>query len=280
MLGLDEYKKSTSPSVSSPESHNSDTSVEVSETRLLAGGGLFLNSNTKCPSEQLPGSNTKDMFMPLPFAFPQAAAFFPPSQHSTFLFPPSSFLYHQQPPKSHQSVLKNNNNNNRYTHNNNGDACSKRFFLDAILRSQQSPSGGSTSREDEEEEDEEEEEEEEETSNEAMTSHNHQSGVTYSSRKRTVLTMSRIPVSPHHEDPEQENPMDLSMKGCQQDDRLSASPAGTVDEDMTDQEVEDSGEITAKSAGRDVENEEGMDSDGRAHRSRNVAVPMDLTTRA
>ncbi|KDR13407.1 Protein embryonic gonad [Zootermopsis nevadensis] len=275
MLGLDEYKNSTSPSISSPESHNSDTSVEVSETRLLAGGGLFLNNNnnTKCPAEQRPGSNTKDMFVPLPFAFPHPATFFPPSQHSAFMFPHSSFLYHQQPPKSHQSVLKNNNNNNN--NKKNGDAYSKRFFLDAILRSQQSPSGGSTSREDEDDEDDDDEEE----TTEAAASPKHQPTMTRSTNKGTILTMSRILASPHHEDHEQENPMDLSMKGCQHDYRLSPSPAGLVDDVMSDQEEEDGGELSAKGDGQDVEYDS-TDSDHKERHSRNVAAPMDLTTRA
>jgi nuclear receptor subfamily 0 group A len=293
LLGLDEYKNSTSPSISSPESHNSDTSVEVSESRLLTGAGLFLNNNTtttttKGSPEQRPSSNSKDMFMPLPFAsltslaptFPHSAAFFPPSaaasQHSTFLFPPSSFLYHQQPPRSHQSVLK--NNNNRYTHNNNGDVYSKRFFLDAILRSQQTPNGGTASRDDdEEEEDEDEDEDEDDTLTEEMTSPKHQSGLAYSTDKRSILSMS-----PQHNDPEQENPMDLSMKGCnrcQNTDRLSPS-AGSVDGDLSDQEEERNGGVSVKDSEHDAEYES-MASDHKERHSRSAAAaPMDLTTRA
>jgi nuclear receptor subfamily 0 group A len=263
LLGVDEYKNSTSPSISSPESHNSDTSVEVSETRLLVGGGLFLNNNnTKCSPEQRPSSNSKDMFMPLPITFPHPAALFPPLQHNTFLLHPSSFVYHQQPPKSHQSVLK---NNHRYTHN--GDVYHKRFVLDAILRSQQSPSGGSTSRDDEQGG-----EEEEETLTETIKSPKHQSG------KPTVFTMSRISASSHQEGPEQENPMDLSMKGCQHD-KLSPSSAGSADDEMTDLEDDDSEEVAVKSAGHDLEYE-GVTSDNKERHSRSVATPMDLTTRA
>jgi nuclear receptor subfamily 0 group A len=266
LLGVDEYKNSTSPSISSPESHNSDTSVEVSETRLLAGGGLFLNNNTKCSPEQRPSCNSKDMFMSLPITFPHHAALFPPLQHNTFLLHPSNFVYHQQPPNSHQSVLK---NNIRYTHN--GDVYRKRFVLDAILRSQQSPSGGTTSRDDEQEE-------EEETLTETMKSPKHQSGTTYSTSKPTVFTMSRISASSRHEGPEQENPMDLSMKGCQHD-KLSPSPAGSADDEMTDQEEDDSEEVAGKSAGHDLEYE-GVTSDNNERHSRSVATPMDLTTRA
>jgi nuclear receptor subfamily 0 group A len=291
LLGLDEYKNSTSPSISSPESHNSDTSVEVSETRLLAGGGLFLN-NTKCTPDQRPGSNGKDMFMPLPFAslaslgstFPHPAAFFPnptaTSQHSAFLFPPSSFFYHQQPPKSHHNMLKKNNNNNRYTNNNNtnnnGDVYSKRYILDAILRSQQSPSGGSTSRDDDEEEDE--EEDDDGALAEGTTLPKHQSDVACNTNRRTILTVSRIPVSPHQGDPEQENPMDLSMKSCQAEDRVS-SPVGSVDDEVTDQEDEGSRDMPVKNTEHDDEYDS-MASDHKERHTLSVVAPMDLTTRA
>jgi len=293
LLGLDEYKNSTSPSISSPESHNSDTSVEVSETRLLAGGGLFLN-NTKCSPEQRPGSNVKDTFMPLPFAslaslgptFPHPAAFFTnptaTSQHSGFLFPSSTFFYHHQPPKLYPNLLKN-NNNNRYAHNNNnnnnnnnnGDLYSKRYILDAILRSQQSPSGGSTSRDDDEEED---EEDENGGLAEGTTLPKRQSPAAYSTNKRTILTMSRIPASPHQGDPEQENPMDLSMKGCQEEDRLS-SPLGSVDDEVTDQEDEGSRDMPVKNTGHDAEYDS-VSSDHKQRHSLTVVAPMDLTTRA
>jgi hypothetical protein len=228
------------------------------------------------------------MFMPLPFAslaslgstFPHPAAFFPnttaTSQHNAFLFPSSSFFYHQQPPKSHQSILKNNNNNNRYAHNNNnGDVYSKRYILDAILRSQQSPSGGSTSRDDDEEED---EEDEDGALAEGTTSPKHQSAVAYGTNKRTILTMSRIPVSPHQDDPEQENPMDLSMKSCQEEDRLS-SPVGSVDDEVTDQENEGSRDTPAKNTEHDAEYDS-MASDHKERHSLSVVAPMDLTTRA
>jgi hypothetical protein len=228
------------------------------------------------------------MFMPLPFAslaslgstFPHPAAFFPnptaASQHGAFLFPSSSFFYHQQPPKPHQSVLKTNNNNNRYAHNNNnnGDVYSKRYILDAILRSQQSPSGGSTSRDDDEEED----EEDEDGTLAEGTPPKHQSAIAYSTNKRTVLNRSRVPVSPHHEELEQENPMDLSMKSCQEEDRLS-SPMGSVDDELTDQEDEGSRDVPVKDTEHDTEYDS-MASDHKERHSLSVVAPMDLTTRA
>ncbi|KAJ9595002.1 hypothetical protein L9F63_013724, partial [Diploptera punctata] len=257
LLGLDEYKNSTSPSVSSPESHNSDTSVEVSD-RLLTGGGLFLNNNNpKCSVDQQPqrpGSNgIKDMFVPLPFltslgpVFPPS--FLPPSatfngtghQPAPFLFPPSSILYPQH--KTSQSLLKNNNNNNRFTQNNNdtvvGDVYSKRFYLDAILQSQRSPS----------------------------ESPKHHSSSPYSISRRKPLPIPLLSTSPHHPEAVQENPIDLSMKTCRSqsgsrndDDGRSLSGV-SVQGDETDHEDQDSGEIDVKYIEDDT------------------VVPMDLTTK-
>lgn len=104
LLGLDEYKHAASPSVSSPESHNSDSSVEVSDARRALP--LF------------PGL--------LPPAFlPPPGLLFPPG------YPP---LY----PGLLQPV---GNNNNRLIRNHNpgAEAFTKRVFLDAVLQSQRSP---------------------------------------------------------------------------------------------------------------------------------------------
>ncbi|PSN48074.1 Knirps-related protein [Blattella germanica] len=302
LLGLDEYKNSTSPSVSSPESHNSDTSVEVSESRLLTGGGLFLNNNNpKCSIDQQPqrpGSNGiigKDMFVPLPFAlsslapvFPHSAAFLPPSaaaafngagpQHSAFLFPPSSYLYPPQP-KSTQSLLK--NNNNRYTHNNNdpvtGDVYSKRFYLDAVLQSQRSPSGGSTTRDDDEEDEEE---------NDRDSSPKHHPSLSFSVTKRKPLAMPlhRSPsTSPHGAI--QENPIDLSMKsfrsGSRHDDDGRSLSGGSAQDD-SDLDEQDNGEIDVKDIEDDVNYEGGSEDMASEHSEQHTqsVVPMDLTTKA
>ncbi|XP_069684382.1 knirps-related protein-like [Periplaneta americana] len=280
LLGLDEYKISTSPSISSPESHNSDTSVEVSETR----GGLFINNSTQA---HRPG---KDMFVPIPFpplaslapGFPPPAAFFPPhaafngatTQHGAFLFPPTSYLYHQQHHKTHSTLLK---NNNRFTQNNNdplgqSDVYSKRFLLDAILRSQQeSPGSGSVHREDDEDED------EDEAPTEDTASPKHQPSLEYN---RKVL----ISTSPRQEEPVQENPMDLSMKGCTSrcdDDRRSLSGA-SMEGEVTDQEEEEDTDIVVKDIEDDAYERESdsLGSEHTEHLARGVATPMDLTTRA
>lgn len=104
LLGLDDYKHSVSPSVSSPESHNSDSSIEVSDARRI----------------------------PL----------FPGLLAPTFL-PPPGFLFPPGYPPLYPGLLQpvNNNNNNRLMRNHNPgvEAFSKRIFLDAVLQSQRSP---------------------------------------------------------------------------------------------------------------------------------------------
>lgn len=102
LLGFDEYKHAASPSVSSPESHNSDSSVEVSDVRrtlpLLSG------------------------ILPTPFISPGLLF---PSPYSPFC----------------TSLLQPANNNNRLMRNHNPgvEAFNKRVFLDAVLQSQRIP---------------------------------------------------------------------------------------------------------------------------------------------
>lgn len=105
LLGLDEYKHSASPSVSSPESHNSDSSVEVSDARRSAALPLF------------------------PGLIP--SAFLPPPG---LLFPPGY-------PPLYPGLLQPANNNSRLARNHNpgAEVFSKRVFLDAVLQSQRSP---------------------------------------------------------------------------------------------------------------------------------------------
>lgn len=104
LLGLDDYKHSVSPSVSSPESHNSDSSIEVSDARRIP---LF------------PG-------LLAPTFLPPPGLLFPPG------YPP---LY----PGLLQPVNNNNNNRLMRNHNPGVEAFSKRIFLDAVLQSQRSP---------------------------------------------------------------------------------------------------------------------------------------------
>lgn len=104
LLGLDEYKHSASPSVSSPESLNSESSVEISDARR-ASISLF------------------------PGLIP--SAFLPPPG---LLFPPGY-------PPLYPGLLQPANNNNRLVRNHNPgvEVFSKRVFLDAVLQSQRSP---------------------------------------------------------------------------------------------------------------------------------------------
>lgn len=165
LLGLDDYKHSTaSPSVSSPDSHNSDSSVDInvrSNTLLRLGK----------PMDTTPPMN-KDIFLPLPFPMPvmPPPGFLPPSHLLFSGYHPALYPHHQGLLKpaadhaQHQHLMNNThlaNNNSRYTpnHNNNNisnntnnnnlnnnhiqnntkaaEELTKRFYLDAVLKSQQ-----------------------------------------------------------------------------------------------------------------------------------------------
>lgn len=99
--GLDDYKHSASPQVSSPESHNSDSSVEVSDARRL----------------------------------PLFPALMPP----TFLPPPGLLFPSGYPPLYPGLLQPINNNRFMRNHNHGVEAFNKRVFLDAVLQSQRSP---------------------------------------------------------------------------------------------------------------------------------------------
>ncbi|KAB0796292.1 hypothetical protein PPYR_10353 [Photinus pyralis] len=103
LLGFDDYKHAASPSVSSPESHNSDSSVELSDARRT---------------------------LPL----------FPGLLPPTFL-PPPGLLFPPGYPPFYAGLLQPANNNNRLMRNHNPgvEAFNKRVFLDAVLQSQRSP---------------------------------------------------------------------------------------------------------------------------------------------
>lgn len=103
LLGFDEYKHAASPSVSSPESHNSDSSVEISDVRRT---------------------------LPL----------FPGLLPPTFL-PPPGLLFPPGYPPFYSGLLQPTNNNNRLMRNHNpgAESFNKRIFLDAILQSQRTP---------------------------------------------------------------------------------------------------------------------------------------------
>ncbi|XP_012229726.1 knirps-related protein-like [Linepithema humile] len=96
MLSLDDYKNSSSPSISSPESHNSDSSVEVSERRAaFAGHANFRPPHMHLQVPDLPSLGKEMMGLPLgfplgnmsllpsPFLPPPSLAMFPPYLYSS-----------------------------------------------------------------------------------------------------------------------------------------------------------------------------------------------------
>lgn len=87
LLGLDDYKNSTSPSISSPESHNSDSSVEVSERRAAYHQNFRPLSHLHHPSDL---SNLGKEIMGLPLGFHLGGmSLLPPA----FLPPPSLSMF-------------------------------------------------------------------------------------------------------------------------------------------------------------------------------------------
>ncbi|KAK9299438.1 hypothetical protein QLX08_007554 [Tetragonisca angustula] len=91
VLGLDDYKNSTSPSISSPESHNSDSSVEISERRAAFSGhpGFRpLHSHLQPSVADLSALSKEMMSLPLGFHL-SGMSLIPPA----FLPPPSLTMF-------------------------------------------------------------------------------------------------------------------------------------------------------------------------------------------
>lgn len=149
LLGLEEYAKMPlpSPSVSSPESHNSDSSVDVGDRR-----NSMPRHGPKFPDHH---QFNKELFLRLPFAglpslpFMHQSSFMPPSH---LLFPgyhPALFPHHHElmkpspeSPHFNPLLLANNNNNNcngafqMDSQDKRAEELTKRFYLDAVLHSQ------------------------------------------------------------------------------------------------------------------------------------------------
>ncbi|KAK3923926.1 Protein embryonic gonad [Frankliniella fusca] len=181
-MGVDDYKHAehaaSSPSGSSPESHNSDTSVEVGDARLgaglhhrgplhLQGHGLGLGAlvapfpsrpggphGPHAPPPPLPGHpghpqhasrDARDAAAAKELLLHQSLQSLPfMLPHPAFLQPPcSAFMF---PPGCLPRVFNNNNNNNNSPafNNNNNETLeySKRFYLDSILQQPRPPGGG------------------------------------------------------------------------------------------------------------------------------------------
>ena len=178
LLGIDDYKNSTSPSISSPESHNSDSSVEVSERRAAFGhhpGFRPLHSHLPHPSD-LPSLGKEFMGLPLGFHLggmsllppsfisPPSLTMFSPyhlyaSSHGNHSLIPNHSTLRQSPIGSSNILTATStdnenctiNNNDRLAQNNNTrsstpqspeidhiESYTKRFYLDAVLKSQRS----------------------------------------------------------------------------------------------------------------------------------------------
>lgn len=163
LLGFDEYSQavkhsSASPSVSSPDSHNSDSSVEIGDRRQS------LLRQTQAPSsrDQLPGPQSsaaaaaaaaaafnKELFLPLPFSGLMPPPGFLPPTHLMFSgYHPALYAQHQGllKPAIDPAILLNSthnlgNNNNRFAPNHNSKSAEEltKRYLDAVLNSQRSP---------------------------------------------------------------------------------------------------------------------------------------------
>ncbi|KAL0124584.1 hypothetical protein PUN28_006439 [Cardiocondyla obscurior] len=90
MMSADEYKNSNSPNISSPESHNSDSSVDVSERRAAFAGHHGIR-----PLSHLPPVDLASLPLPLGFSLSSMSllpsAFLPPP--SLTMFPPYAHVY-------------------------------------------------------------------------------------------------------------------------------------------------------------------------------------------
>lgn len=125
MLRLDEYAKhpatASSPSISSPDSHNSDSSIEIGDKRNTLLGKHKRHTPT-VPQLQLqpqsPLSLNKDLFLPMPFSgFPlMPPPGFLPSTHFLFssyhnaLFEQNHHLLQQQIQQSSSLILNEHKN--------------------------------------------------------------------------------------------------------------------------------------------------------------------------
>lgn len=296
LLGFEEHYKqsSASPSISSPDSHNSDSSIDIgSEKRNL------LLRNSKMSSSEVP-SLPKDLpFLPLPFSglpLMPPPGFLPPSN---LLFPGyHPALYHQ----SHQSLLKqqaeqnafitnSSNNNSRFIQNNNNNITkkveefSKRFYLDAILQSQKSPFERDAT--------------EHNSEKDNISSQPQQTKITAtlvatnnncSKEEISTITPPRSPcLTPAASTIHQDNPIDLSMKATNSttEDQNSFRGSSVVSED--DDRTSSNHEL-ASVRSNNVSEESESDDDNSSVVYKNeskrmkiqgtTTTPLDLTTKA
>uniref|UniRef100_A0A182PAT8 Nuclear receptor domain-containing protein n=1 Tax=Anopheles epiroticus TaxID=199890 RepID=A0A182PAT8_9DIPT len=250
LLGLEDYSKhpSASPSVSSPDSHNSDSSNEINDRRnaLLRQGKLH------------DSPINKDLFLPLPFGglplmpppgfLPSSHLMFPGFHPALYSHPQAGLL---KPADTHLTLPSSPlaNNNSRFTPNHNTDqnshpaagpgsdngkspdTFSKRYMLDQVLESQRCPSNGTTGSDKDEPES-------EEVVPATMTPP--RSPIVSAAQQTTIVQTSQTPSS-HHTS--QDNPIDLSMKtgsSCTSADERRSSMSGAESNGSDDEANADS----------------------------------------
>ncbi|XP_040168071.1 knirps-related protein-like [Anopheles arabiensis] len=250
LLGLEEYSKhpSASPSVSSPDSHNSDSSNEINDRRnaLLRQGKLH------------DSPINKDLFLPLPFGglplmpppgfLPSSHLMFPGFHPALYSHPQAGLL---KPADTHLTLPSSPlaNNNSRFTPNHNTDqsvhptagsgndngkspeSFSKRYILDQVLESQRCPSNGTTGSDKDEPES-------EEVVPATMTPP--RSPIVSAPQQNTIVRNSPTPSSHRIQ---QDNPIDLSMKtgsSCTSADERRSSMSGAESNGSDDEANADS----------------------------------------
>ncbi|XP_058116047.1 knirps-related protein-like [Anopheles ziemanni] len=263
ILGLEEYSKhpSASPSVSSPDSHNSDSSNELHDRRnaLLRQGKLH------------DSPLNKDLFLPLPFGglplmpppgfLPSSHLMFPGFHPALYSHPQAGLL---KPADTQHLTLPSSplaNNNSRFTPNHNQteppphphsgagsdsgkspDSFSKRFILDQVLESQRCPSNGTVGSDKEEPEP-------EEVVPATMTPPRSPVVVVSVSQSSSGGRQSQASSghgqshNHHHHHNHQDNPIDLSMKtgsSCTSTDERRSSMSGAESNGSDDEAHVDS----------------------------------------
>lgn len=315
LLGFEDYKyPSASPSVSSPDSHNSDSSVEVGDRR----NSMLRHSLPQRESVPPPPFN-KELFLPLSFPGLQMPppGFRPTGIPSHLMFPgyhPALYAQHHgllKPVLDAQSMMNAShqqhmaaaaaaaaasaNNNSRYApnHNNNkNDEQNKRFYLDVVLKKQQ----GSSTEQDQSEskhsckdENEEQEIDNEEELEVSMTPPR-SPPPTFSNHSTTCHSVARLTQSstPPSMPPNvtsmshlhQDIPIDLSMKtgsSCSSDDARTMSPGGRSD---TSSLLDDHDKKSRRSSPAISEADD--DSEFMRHDAKRIKLtttPLDLTTK-
>ncbi|KAG8227624.1 hypothetical protein J437_LFUL004236 [Ladona fulva] len=280
MMMMEDYKNrrsSSSPSVvSSPESHNSDSSAEAEKAahRLHSKEGEA--SKTPGGDFFLPFLHAGAFHLSSPFgaaaaaAMAAAAAAAAGTPHHKFLFPPIPQPHHQPSLPQHHIRSKSppcpvNN------HLSSMEMYHKRFYLDSVLQSQRSPSGGSASGGS--------------GAEEVASTNSSLLSSSSGNQRRDSRSAS----------PDQEDPMDLSLKGGKllEEGRRGEEEEGEGDDEMDGEEKAKEDIVEGEEDEEDLEGEEGVNGEanggsvgekeeGRTEeeRRKEQGHPLDLTTKA